>query len=186
LKISSGTISQSPVAWIGDQRAFSIYQEYYNSIRYKKEDNQVDINVVVLPDGINSPDRETYSKMIDSMKYTINSQKVDSVGGFTIPVLTHKNRIEFGSYLQVYRCPIEISELLPNTNISFGNEATGSFSVNFCQSQNFGCAAYIHQARFGINFSQNQSLLLEPFLIKSLDEVEFFDKIGSTPSILKS
>ena len=115
--------------------------------------------------------------MFNSMSAVINSNEIDSIGGFVVPVCTHKGVLQFGTYVSLFRKPLEDYELQEITEewstLPFGNETSGAFSVNFGEINQRNFAIHIEQGKIGIIFTFSNSLLLDAEVINKMDEIDF-------------
>jgi tetratricopeptide (TPR) repeat protein len=176
VKISNEDITEDPIVWIGDYDGFKKYQEYFTSFSdsQSNDDQATTFKVLELPDGENGCDAEMYSRMFACMNAVINSNTIDSVGGFTVPIFTQKDKLRFGTYCSIFRRPIEMSELeMTNGVVSFGDVSMGTFSVNFVSLDEKSFAVHIEQGQLGFIFDSNEIQILEPHLYSETDEIDF-------------
>lgn len=176
IKINNGIEQSCISAWIGDFDAFSLYQSFYTECEDSNSTNNelTRFQILKMPDGCPEADRELYSKMFTCMSAVIDSTEVDTVAGFTIPVITDNGVLKFGRYCSIFRCPIEQHEVSQSwAPISFGDASTGSFSVNFAEMSQRKIAIHIEQGQLGIVFDSDDSLVLEPKLLTNIDEIDF-------------
>lgn len=131
------------------------------------------MNVLQLPQGKHSSDASVFSKMFDSMKSVIESGKCSTVGGFITAAYVENDHLDFTNYLSLYRNPIDLNELGHNGAVPFGDERTGSFSVNCAGFGQSGFAIHIAQGRLGIVFRRGRTLILEPALETNKTERDF-------------
>lgn len=173
--IKNGKYESVSYGWIGDIDGFKKYQSYYINfdspeIIYAESTN---MRIVQMPEGDNNSVSEEYSHMFDCMGATIDSQEINSVGGFIVPVITHNRALQYGNYFSIFRKPLEENEITEGGSpIVFGNASLGTFSINF-SGQNTGCfAVHIEQGELGILFEKNENILM-PILHKKVDEIDF-------------
>lgn len=173
--IKNGSTEERVQAWIGDEKGFREYQSYSNHFNNIAKTNTVFCHTLRSPENVSNEVNEAYFNMISSMRATIESQKANSVGGFTTPVMTRKGKFEYGGYLSMYRRAIEEREI-PSTGVAildFSDEKTGSFSVNFA-GQNTKCfATYILQGKIGVIFDGGNTNTLKPSKYSDIDEIDF-------------
>jgi tetratricopeptide (TPR) repeat protein len=176
VKISNKNVTKDPVEWIGDYDGFKKYQEYFTSFsdHQSTHDQTVTFKVLQLPDEENHCDAEMYSRMFDCMSAVINSNTIDSVGGFTVPIYTQKDKLQFGTYCSIFRRPLEISELeMTDGVVPFGDVSMGTFSVNFTSLDEKSFAVHIEQGQLGFVFDSTKIQILEPELHPEMDEIDF-------------
>lgn len=187
--IKNGKYESVSHGWIGDIDGFEKYQSYYLS-----SDNSESVyagltrmRMVKMPEGDNPSVGEEYLHMFDCMGATIDSQEINSVGGFIVPVITHNRVLQYGNYCSIFRKPLEENEITEGGSpIVFGNASVGSFSVNF-SGQNTECfAAHIEQGKLGILFEKEENIL-KPTLYKENDEIDFStllqERFGGTMAV---
>lgn len=175
IKITNGCSQDCITTWIGDSDGFYLYQKFFtgweNSDKIYEELTR--IQFLLMPEGCSKKENDLYSKMFNCMCAVVDSKEVDSVGGFTIPVYTSNRCLSFGNYCSIFRKPIAQHELTQNpTPISFGDAATGSFSVNFTGLKRKKIAVHIVQGQIGIIFNSSDNVL-EPELLTNIDEIDF-------------
>jgi hypothetical protein len=176
VKISNKDITEDPIVWIGDYDGFKKYQEYFTSFSNPQstDDQDTTLKILQLPDGENSCDAEMYSRMFTCMSAVINSNTIDSVGGFTVPIFTQKDKLQFGTYCSIFRRPLEMIELeMTNGVVPFGDASMGTFSVNFASLDEKSFAVHIEQGQLGFIFDSTDIRILEPELYSKTDEIDF-------------
>jgi hypothetical protein len=175
VKISNKDIIEDPIVWIGDYDGFKKYQEYFiSSSDPQSIEKHTTIEVLKLPDGENSCDAEMYSRMFTCMNAVINSNTISSVGGFTVPIFTQKDRLKFGTYCSIFRRPLEKSEIeMINGGVFFGDASVGTFSVTFGSLDEKSFAVHIDQGQLGFVFDSVNIQILEPELYCKVDEIDF-------------
>ena len=173
--IKNGKYESVSHGWIGDIDGFKKYQSYYTNF-----DNHESVyaeltrmRIVQMPEGDNNFVNEEYSHMFDCMEATIDSQEINSVGGFIVPVITHNRVLQYGNYFSIFRKPLEENEITEGGSpIVFGNASVGTFSINF-SGQNTECfTVHIEQGQLGILFEKEENIL-KPKLYKEIDEIDF-------------
>jgi len=158
LKITNGTASKESVSWIGDHQAFEEFQKYFaGNLRLDVE--AVGLSYVRLPDSSSERDSSMYARLIDSMRFVLESGSVSSVGGLVVAVYTQNSRIEFGQYGVKYRPPLEMGELNGSVQLPFGPEI-GAFEVNFSPIGERGFGAKIPILNKILAFEPKGTLLL--------------------------
>lgn len=187
-------------SWIGDIRAFNLFQELIQGVKKKKKKKSKEKskeNKQNLPAGLqpsiiieqmnlsieqSSPD--IFSKMSKSMDEVIENGIIESVGGFKVNV-AYDNKFRYNYYTKLYRGPFAFIGPGGHT-IGHGDAQEGAYSINF-----FGgsidhktVALHIKQSNLGILYHRKDFGLFIPE-IHSIDEVDFsdmlIDKYNLTP-----
>ena len=174
--IKNGELNEMEQAWIGDSKAFSMYQKAFHENLTNRYTDETVFNLVQIPFEGNVEIGNLYSKMINAMNYVIEDETIDTVGGFTIPVIWEKEKFSIPSYIRTYRKSIGPDELgngdwIP---VSFGGAKDGSYTVNFFSSENLSIGVHIYQGNYGIIFNKDKTeYKIEVF--SDFDEMEFND-----------
>jgi hypothetical protein len=177
-------------AWIGDNRAFNLFQESILGTRKKKNINKKNKKSKNnLPAGIqpsiiieqmnlsveqSSPD--IFSKMSKSMDEVIENGIIESVGGFKVNV-AYDNRFRYNYYTKLYRGSFAIVGTGGHT-IGHGDAQEGAYSINFFggSKDHKTVALHIKQSNLGILYHRKDFGLFIPE-VYSLDEVDFSDML---------
>ena len=168
-------------SWIGSQKGFSKFQANTQSVLISEPTN-THMSVRELPDNVPQIVTESYSKFFKAFYNVIEDGSIPEIGGFIIPVYSKEGKFVFPSYVDVYRKPLEDAELIPNSDISFGNAEMGSYIVNFLGGNMNGIAVHLTVGGFGIFYERLENGLMKPQIIK-LDEIDFQDYVTETRGI---
>lgn len=186
VSIKDGDVTKGEVAWVGDQKAFELFQEYYHS-----KDTPISRDSPIIPGPREVPTirnlrmtvnsqvpNDDFSKMSNAMDHVIHYYDVPSVGGFRIQVIHDGNWFAFTRYTNICNDVIEIPKD-GTGRFGFSNRAKGSYNVNCAQGyDNYQYAAiHIREADLGILYSRKKGGLMRPVLYH-LDLLDFADFIA--------
>jgi len=176
-------------AWIGDQKAFSRFQEYMNgNAKPSKKEKKRHQSPLPKPGGPKVFFKEMnltmevsvskyISKMSSAMDSVIEEGNVESVGGFKVNVI-FKDKFYYNSYCKNYRGEFAI-EGVGSHLIGHGNAQEGAYSINFFGgSSDFkSVAVHIKQGGLGVLYHRVANDLPYPQIFE-MDEVDFSDYVS--------
>jgi len=187
-EIKNGATNETNIAWIGDKKAFDIFQKNMLTPPTKEEPRQtnspststlktnqpaITITEMNLTFEV-SPSSALLSKISSAMDGVIEDGNIDSVGGFKVNVI-YDNKFFYNGYIKNYRSNVTMVGYGAQV-IGHGSASDGSYSINFIGgSSDFkSVALHVSQGKFGIVYNRIDNGLLRPSIF-NLDEVDFID-----------
>jgi tetratricopeptide (TPR) repeat protein len=188
-EFKNGKVEESQSSWIGNHKAFSKFQQYFNkpeSIpQYDYRTTQ--FQVVGVPQVSSKKCTEEFSKVRAAVKAVIEDHSIEDVGGFVISLIGEDNKFHYPSFIELYRRPVDVSSIKPGEAqaIDFGDATDGGFSVNFIGGTSPKTAIYMHQGELGVLFGPSNDGIAKPILHKA-DEIDFFEYLKQSHSLKAS
>jgi hypothetical protein len=139
------------VAWIGDDKAYSKFQEG------RLGGNQT---------------------FVDAMDNVISSARIPTVGGFKTVIRVDQGKFTYGTSVEMHREPMtfRLQAGVPQI-IGHGTAEDGAYTLHFLgASDDFRQVAFhVKQGNFGVLYDRVDDGLLRPTIVSNVDEVDFCD-----------
>ncbi|MBI3129246.1 MAG: tetratricopeptide repeat protein [Candidatus Tectomicrobia bacterium] len=186
IAIKDARANNVETTWIGNQDAFSEFQEYMQTEKFPPLPHPPEGNLAASISAILCPehpdaDHSTYTRMNNAMDAVIYNQKHKDVGGFKIPIATHKNDFCYMPYMRVYPEPVVLPPVGAEKVIPFGTVEQGGYAISFMISDSAypACAAiHILQAKIGVVFlPDTTNIPKSSYIFQNIDEIEFREMV---------
>lgn len=183
VQIKDGSYSDTISSWVGDAIAFERFQKAFLSNEQHSWQAHTIFTEIVA--SSNHPDfcSNTLSIMMSAMRIVIEDSSIPSVGGFVVPVASHKGDIRYIPYLQSQTAPFDANYFDNNESVPLGTAEDGYFTMYFIFGHNGrSCHAliYFRQGEFGIAFHPDNNGIPQPVIIKVKTFAHFVDIVRST------
>jgi tetratricopeptide (TPR) repeat protein len=177
LQVKDGQVRPVSVSWIGSEAAFKRFQEYATGAlaAHPQLENTVSLSAFRIPEATSGESNELYGQLMNAVRLVIEDSSLPEVGGFTVPVRSHKGKFEYMDYATVLTHPIQFDLMPSEFVVPFGTAEEGGYAFNLMSdrvSSMKGLAVYALQGRYGVAFVPRGGLL-RPLPFRDVSPLEF-------------
>jgi hypothetical protein len=159
IEIKRGTVSEVQAAWIGDAKAFEVFQNaFHRGLRPAQPASGYVYDTIATPDH---PDTEhnLVERMKKALQVVIEDASVSSVAGFVVPVASFKDDLRYVEYLQSHVSKLNLSVIGNTAPLPLRGASKGDYTMCFFFAHN-GCSChpmvYFFQGEFGVLFTPDR------------------------------
>jgi hypothetical protein len=187
VQIKGGRPERVESGWIGQQDAFSAFQEYAfgnKPLSQFSRETEIAQGHIISQMSIqevpqDAPDNGSEFSRLKSCMEAVISDGIPGVGGFAVPVAFDRGRFRYMSHATQVSHPIKLTKEL--TPLPFSTAAEGGYWMSFCGSEEpdppYCAAVHIPQGNFGLLFAPVGGRLPRAEIIRDVLPIDFEEAV---------